>query len=63
MYQDKDGVWKQANQPKPVVVGTCNPTQGWLKELVYNPWKDGGDLKVEVPHPTIKNVNIRKTVT
>jgi hypothetical protein len=40
-YQDKDGVWKQANQPKPLVVGTCNPTQGWLKELVYNPWKEG----------------------
>ena len=28
-------------QPKPIVVGTCNPTQGWLKELVYEPWKKG----------------------
>lgn len=28
-------------QPKPIVVGTCNPTQGWLKSLVYNPWKKG----------------------
>lgn len=29
------------NQPKPLVVGTCNPTQGWLKELVYTPHKKG----------------------
>ncbi len=28
-------------QPKPLVVGTCNPTQGWLKELVYIPFKQG----------------------
>ncbi|RZJ91873.1 MAG: hypothetical protein EOO20_03795 [Chryseobacterium sp.] len=28
-------------QPKPIVIGTCNPTQGWVKELVYTPWKNG----------------------
>jgi hypothetical protein len=28
-------------QPKPIVVGTCNPTQGWVKETVYTPWKKG----------------------
>ena len=28
-------------QPKPIVVGTCNPTQGWVKEMVYTPWKQG----------------------
>jgi hypothetical protein len=27
-------------QPKPIVVGTCNPTQGWVKELIYTPWKE-----------------------
>lgn len=27
-------------QPKPLVVATCNPTQGWFKELVYTPWKE-----------------------
>lgn len=41
MYQDKDGVWKMAQQPKPLVVGTCNPTQGWVKELVHEPWEKG----------------------
>lgn len=29
------------NQPKPLVVGTCNPTHGWLKELVYTPHQKG----------------------
>lgn len=28
-------------QPKPLVVGTCNPTQGWVKDLIYTPWKEG----------------------
>lgn len=28
-------------QPMPIVVATCNPTQGWLKSLVYDPWKIG----------------------
>lgn len=27
-------------QPKPIVVATCNPTQGWVKELIYTPWKE-----------------------
>jgi hypothetical protein len=28
------------HQPKPLVLGTCNPTQGWVKDLVYTPWKE-----------------------
>jgi len=28
-------------QPKPLVVATCNPTQGWFKDLVYTPWVKG----------------------
>lgn len=28
-------------QPKPIVVATCNPTQGWVKTLIYTPWKNG----------------------
>jgi hypothetical protein len=28
-------------QPKPLVVATCNPTFGWFKEEVYEPWKKG----------------------
>jgi predicted outer membrane repeat protein len=32
-------------QPKPIVVGTCNPTQGWVKTLIYDPWKSGAIKK------------------
>ena len=28
-------------QPYPFVMGTCNPTQGWVKELVYDPYEAG----------------------
>lgn len=28
-------------QPPPTILATCNPTQGWVKELVYTPWKKG----------------------
>lgn len=28
-------------QPKPIVMATCNPTQGWVKQLIYTPWKNG----------------------
>ena len=27
-------------QPKPLVVASCNPTQGWIKEMVYTPFKE-----------------------
>jgi len=33
----KDG----KHQPKPIILGTCNPTFGWVKELVYDRWKNG----------------------
>lgn len=30
-----------AGQPPPLIIATCNPTQGWVKEKIYNPWKEG----------------------
>jgi hypothetical protein len=27
--------------PKPLVIATCNPTQGWVKEKVYDPFHEG----------------------
>ncbi len=27
-------------QPNPIVMLTCNPTQGWMKDLFYTPWKN-----------------------
>jgi hypothetical protein len=31
----------EAGQPPPLIIITCNPTQGWLKKLVYDKWKAG----------------------
>ena len=36
-----DGNYHASLQPKPIVVATCNPTQGWLKNLVYTPFMEG----------------------
>lgn len=30
-----------AGQPPPLIICTCNPTQGWVKDRFYNPWKNG----------------------
>jgi len=32
---------KNPIQPKPLIIGTCNPSPGWLKEVLYTPWKEG----------------------
>lgn len=36
----------EPNQPFPLVAGTCNPTWGWVKKLIYTPWKEK-ELKPE----------------
>jgi hypothetical protein len=28
------------HQPNPIILATCNPTFGWFKETVYDPWKN-----------------------
>lgn len=40
---ERAGSWiiKDSIQPKPVILATCNPTFGWVKNLIYDRWKDG----------------------
>ncbi|MEY2738675.1 MAG: hypothetical protein RL259_584 [Bacteroidota bacterium] len=41
---ERAGSWIINNlkiQPKPIILATCNPTQGWVKELIYKPYING----------------------
>ena len=39
---ERVGSWNcKGAQPFPYILATCNPTNGWVKELVYEPWKKG----------------------
>ena len=29
------------NQPPPLILATCNPTQGWVKDRIYSKYKEG----------------------
>lgn len=29
------------NQPKPLIIGTCNPAHNWIRDDIYFPWKHG----------------------
>lgn len=40
---ERVGSWVIPNtthQPNPIVMATCNPTFGWFKTAVYDPWKN-----------------------
>lgn len=39
--QERAGSWTATIQPKPIILATCNPTNGWVKELIYDKHKDG----------------------
>jgi hypothetical protein len=39
---ERAGSWIIPNSkesPKPIIIATCNPTNGWVKELIYLPWR------------------------
>lgn len=39
---ERAGSWGiSGNQPFPYVLATCNPTNGWVKTEIYEPWKNG----------------------
>ena len=34
-------VMVEKENPNPLIIGTCNPTQGFVKRLIYDPWEKG----------------------
>lgn len=34
-------VLSKPRQPPSLIMGTCNPTQNWVKDLFYDPWVEG----------------------
>lgn len=41
---ERSGAWIIPNtqiQPKPIILATCNPSFGWVKDLVYDKWEKG----------------------
>jgi hypothetical protein len=41
---ERAGAWvvpKGGNQPPPLILLTCNPSPGWIKQKFYDPWKVG----------------------
>jgi hypothetical protein len=35
------GRWECDPRPKPIILGTCNPTNNWVKTRVFDRWKNG----------------------
>jgi hypothetical protein len=34
------GRWECEPRPKPIILATCNPTNNWVKKLVFDKWKE-----------------------
>ena len=35
------GRWECTPRPKPVILATCNPSNNWIKDVVFDRWKEG----------------------
>jgi hypothetical protein len=41
---ERAGAWiipNQKDQPPPKIIATCNPSNGWVKERIYDKWRNG----------------------
>lgn len=38
---ERAGSWYIPNMPPPLILGTFNPTDTWVKKKIYDPWRDG----------------------
>lgn len=41
MAMSRNGSWYIEPMPVPIQMNTFNPTQSWIKQKVYDPWKEG----------------------
>jgi len=41
MAMSRNGSWYIDKMPTPIQLNTFNPTQNWIKEKIYEPWKNG----------------------
>lgn len=39
MYERAGRYQLKTKQPHPLIIGTCNPSHGWVKEQIYDKWK------------------------
>lgn len=37
---ERSGSWTKAGEVPPKIIGTCNPSHGWVKERFYDKWRD-----------------------
>lgn len=63
---ERAGSWIISNldeQPRPIILGTCNPTQGWVKHKIYTPWKDQKlqDKWIYIPAKISDNTELPKS--
>jgi hypothetical protein len=47
MAKSRLGSWYVEPMPFPIIMGSFNPTLTWIKQLVYDKWKEGA---LEAPH-------------
>ena len=60
---ERAGSWIIPNakvRPNPIILATCNPTNGWVKDLIYIPWRKGElpDKWIYIPAKITDNPHI-----
>ena len=59
---ERAGTWFIQSAPKPIVLATCNPSAGWVKDRVYEPYVKGHLINswLYIPARVTDNLHIPK---